>query len=214
MNCLNHLFLVPFTVYRTIHRLSHCSPSPSPYSALVPFVLCTSDFRSRAPVTARTILCTLSFGFGLPSDSSLTLSPFRGKISRLTSSLWRPRASVSCTLSPPSCSIIFTANVTNLSLYNILSQLTFSDYLYSTSYNYNVWPFQLWNATREEAFKNREGTLVQWNMSVASHPGITQKMVPGVPAQKTTLDAGSCQALFWVMCLILNNYAKQTLASC
>jgi hypothetical protein len=45
---------------------------------------------------------------------------------------------------------------------------------------------------REEAFENREGTL-QWNMSVVSRPGITQKTIPGVPAQKTTLDAGSCQ---------------------
>ena len=86
----------------------HHSLSPSLYPTLIPFILRTLDFWSRALVTSRTILCTLAFSPGLPSNSSLTLSPFRGEVSRLTSSLWWSRASVSYTLSPPSCSIIFS----------------------------------------------------------------------------------------------------------
>ena len=95
-------------VPHNIHCPPHCSLSPSPHPVLTPFILCTSDFQSHTLVASWTILCTLSFGLGLSSNLSLPLSPFRGEVSRLPSSLWWPRASVSYTLSPPSCSTIFT----------------------------------------------------------------------------------------------------------
>ena len=74
-------------VPHNIHCPPHRSLSPSPHPVLTSFILCTSDFQSHTLVASWTILCTLSFGLGLPSNLSLTLSPFRGEVSRLPSSL-------------------------------------------------------------------------------------------------------------------------------
>ena len=102
MNCSNHSSLLPSTIYCTIHRHCHCLPLSLP-SSCAPR---TSGLALQSPPDYP-LLYPSALDF-LPTPP-LPWVPLGAKyVSHLTSSLWWPRASVSYTLSPPSCSTMFT----------------------------------------------------------------------------------------------------------
>ena len=122
-----HFWLDSQTV-QTTHP-SYCPPSTAPFTITIT-ISCSRPLHLvhlGLPVLhsgrPQTILCTLSFSLGLPSDSSLTLSPSRGEVSCLPLPFDGPgQVCLTYTLSPPSHSIIFTplTKSIRLQLYNVL----------------------------------------------------------------------------------------------
>ena len=122
-----HFWLDSQTV-QTTHP-SYCPPSTAPFTITIT-ISCSRPLHLvhlGLPVLhsgrPQTILCTLSFSLGLPSNSSLTLSPSRGEVSCLPLPFDGPgQVCLTYTLSPPSHSIIFTplTKSIRLQLYNVL----------------------------------------------------------------------------------------------